>query len=143
MQDSLNSTPVRRGAVAVFIRDGQFLVIRRSQHVVAPGAYCFPGGGIEADESEAAALVREIEEELGVTIRPVQKIWHSVTPWNVELVWWLTELPVDAELRPNPAEVESIHWCTAEEMSQLPDLLASNLAFLAAVATGEISLTET
>jgi 8-oxo-dGTP diphosphatase len=143
VQDELNRTPIRRGAVAVIVRDDRFLVIRRSAHVVAPGAYCFPGGGIESDESETEALAREIEEELGVVVRPVQKVWHSITPWNVELAWWLAELPTDAELRPNPAEVESIHWHTAEEMGELPGLLESNLAFLAAVAAGEISLRET
>jgi 8-oxo-dGTP diphosphatase len=128
--------------VAVIVQDDRFLVIRRSVYVVAPGAYCFPGGGIEPDESEGEALAREIEEELGVQIRPVQKIWHSVTPWNVELAWWVAELPADAQLQPNPAEVESIHWYTAQEMIDLPGLLASNLAFLAAVTAGEISLRE-
>jgi len=38
----------RRGVVAVVMRGEQFLVIRRSQHVRAPGMYCFPGGTIEA-----------------------------------------------------------------------------------------------
>ena len=85
-----DSDPIRRrGAVAVVIRDARFLVIRRSAQVVASGAFCFPGGGIEAGESEEQALVREFQEELGAAVRPVRCIWTSITRWHVELAWWL------------------------------------------------------
>ncbi len=132
--------PARRGAVAVVTRGPRFLVIRRSQAVVAPGAYCFPGGGIEEHESEEQALVREIREELGVTIEPIRRVWESVTPWKVRLSWWLSQMAPNATLTPNPAEVESVRWCTAGEMGALPDLLASNHAFLRALASGEVQL---
>src|SRR5437899_2455576 len=82
------SQPIRRGVVAVVNRGGRLLVIRRSQQVVAPGAICFPGGGIEAGESETDALVREVQEELGVAVMPLKRLWQSVTPWNVDLAWW-------------------------------------------------------
>ena len=45
-----------------------------------------------------------------------------------------------AEPLPNPLEVESVHWHTAEEMAELPGLLASNLQFLEALARGEFRL---
>lgn len=130
----------RRGAVAVIRNSDRLLVIRRSQHVVAPGAYCFPGGGIEAGETVEMALVRELREELNVDILPVRSIWRSVTPWQVHLDWWLARLAPDAELHPAPAEVESFHWYTIDELSRLPDLLESNRQFLAALARGEIHL---
>lgn len=132
------STPARRGVVAVVLRGGRFLVIRRSATVVAPLAYCFPGGGIETGESEEAALVRELTEELEASVRPVRLVWRSTTPWGVELAWWLAELTGD--VRPNPAEVHSCHWHTAEEMAQLPDLLESNREFLAMLAAGALNL---
>jgi 8-oxo-dGTP diphosphatase len=130
----------RRGAVAVVVRDARFLVIRRSAHVVAPGAFCFPGGGIEADESEEQALVREFREELGAAIRPVRRVWKSITRWQTELAWWLGELERATELLLNPAEVESVHWLTREEMLHHPNLLDSNRDFLRALAAGEIVL---
>ena len=122
--------PGRRGVVGVAVRDGRMLVIRRSRSVVAPLVYCFPGGGIELNESEEEALVREFREEVGVAVRPLRRLWECVTAWKVELAWWLVEMPPDATPVPNPAEVESIHWYTPEEMSQLPDLLESNREFL-------------
>jgi 8-oxo-dGTP pyrophosphatase MutT (NUDIX family) len=130
----------RRGAVAILMRQQRLLVIRRSHLVVAPGAYCFPGGGIEGMESEAEALLREIQEELGVAIVPRRRIWSSVTPWNVHLVWWRADLVEPCQLCPNPAEVESVLWCTPEEMAALPGLLESNRSFLQALAAGELTL---
>lgn len=130
----------RRGAVAIVQQGGRLLVIRRSLAVVAPGAYCFPGGGIEAGETEAEAVVREFREELGAEILPVRRVWQSVTPWRIQLAWWLGQLPPEAELRPDPAEVSEFDWCTPDQMGQLPGLLASNRDFLAALAVGDIQL---
>lgn len=131
---------LRRGAVAVVLRHGRLLVIRRSPHVVAPGALCFPGGGIEAGESEAEALVREVREELGATVRPLSRVWQSVTAWNVEIAWWSAALEEDAELVPNPAEVEAVHWFTPQALLARGDLLESNRLFLEAIATQRIAV---
>lgn len=131
---------VRRGAVAVVARAGRLLVIRRSATVAAPRTFCFPGGGIHPGETEAQALVREIQEELGATIRPLERLWRSVTPWNVELFWWRGELAGDALLVPDPAEVESVHWYTLDEMLALDALLESNRQFIAALRSGEFAL---
>jgi 8-oxo-dGTP pyrophosphatase MutT (NUDIX family) len=130
----------RRGAVAVIVREGRFLVIRRSRHVVAPSAYCFPGGEIEPGESEEEALVREISEELRVRIRPIRRLWQSITPWDVALTWWHSELDAAQAITPNPAEVESVHWLTPDEMTGLSGLLESNHAFLDALAAGEVAI---
>lgn len=133
--------PIRRhGVVAVILRESRFLVIRRSQHVAAPGKYCFPGGGIEPGESEVVALQRELLEELRVAIEPRHCLWQSVTPWQVALSWWLAELPTHLEPQAEPAEVESVHWLTAAEMSALPELLESNHHFLAAWRSGKFQL---
>lgn len=130
----------RRGSVAVITRQGRLLVIRRSQWVVAPLRFCFPGGAIEAGETEEAALIRELQEELGAAVKPVRRLWESVTPWNVHLVWWLADLAPQCQLTPNPAEVDSVHWYTPIELAALPDLLESNYAFLQAIKTGTIEL---
>ncbi len=131
----------RRGAVAICPRnDGRLLVIRRAEGIIAPRMYCFPGGGLEPGESESDALVREIQEELAVTVTPLRRVWQCRTAWNVELAWWLARLPADAAPTANPAEVASIHWFTPAEMAAQPALLSSNREFLDLVLAGEISL---
>jgi|SRR3972149_3295699 len=132
--------PGRRGAVAIVIRNGRMLVIRRSPNVVAPLVYCFPGGGIENGETDQEALIREFNEEVGVTIQPVRKLWQCTTAWKVQLSWWLAQIDPQAVPVANSREVESIHWLTPAEMAALPDLLDSNRQFLDLVLKGEIKL---
>lgn len=132
--------PAERGAVAVIIRAERLLVIRRSLLVRAPGTLCFPGGGIEPGEDESMALVREMQEELGVEVAPKARLWSSITAWGIDLAWWETVLPGEAQLRPNPAEVAEIHWLTPAEMDAHPELLPSNREFLAAWRNGEFAL---
>ena len=67
-------------------------------------------------------------------------MWRSVTPWQVELSWWLSRIAEGELLRPNPAEVASVHWQTAGELRRLPNLLESNHHFLDALDAGEIQL---
>lgn len=54
---------------AVIYRGDRFLVCRRNANRSAGGLWEFPGGKIEAGESPESALMREIHEELRVTIR--------------------------------------------------------------------------
>jgi 8-oxo-dGTP pyrophosphatase MutT (NUDIX family) len=129
-----------KGVVAVVLRDGKFLIIRRSQHVRAPGMFCFPGGGMEAGESEEQAVIREFAEELGAVIAPQRRLWTSLTVTNVQLAWWLASLDDGQPLQPNPLEVESIHWLTPEEALAFPQLLASNRDFYAAWRQGDFEL---
>jgi 8-oxo-dGTP pyrophosphatase MutT (NUDIX family) len=138
--EKIPETPGRRGAVAIVVRDGRMLVIRRSRHVIAPLVYCFPGGGIEDGESEEAAVVREVFEELGVEIVPRRRLWECVTAWKVHLAWWLADMDPAAVPVPNPREVESVHWFTVAEMAGQTDLLASNREFLELVTRGELRL---
>jgi 8-oxo-dGTP pyrophosphatase MutT (NUDIX family) len=138
--ENIPDDPGKRGAVAIALRGGRMLVIRRSKLVVAPLVYCFPGGGIEEGESEEEALVRECREEIGVTLEPIRRLWECTTAWKVHLAWWLAKIPPDAVPEADPREVESIHWFTPKEMAAIPDLLPSNKIFLDLVLAGEISL---
>src|SRR4029434_5086139 len=103
---SAPDSSLRLGVVAVVRRGERFLVIRRSQHVRAPGMHCFPGGAIEAGEIEIDAVRREMLEELWLLASPQRLLWRSVTPWGVQLAWWLVEIDAAAAPVPNPLEVE-------------------------------------
>lgn len=72
--------PVTEVAVGVLIQpDGSFLLTSRPQGKVYEGYWEFPGGKLEAGETVAQALRRELEEELGIHI-------GAVHPWKSEVV---------------------------------------------------------
>ena len=60
-------------------REGRFLLTSRPAGKVYAGYWEFPGGKLEAGESVAQALARELHEELGIDIGPVH-------PWREEIV---------------------------------------------------------
>ncbi len=130
----------KRGVVGVIIRDQRLLIIRRSQTVTAPGMLCLPGGGIEEGESEAEAMVREMQEELAIDVEPVRLCWRSVTAWGTNLAWWLAKLDPQAAPIANPDEVAEFHWMTKEEIRGTPGILPSLPPFVAAWERGEIDL---
>lgn len=137
----VDSSIVRRGVVAVIVRDGRMLIMRRSQTVAAPGKLCFPGGGIEPGESEIQALQRELWEELCLrNTRPQVRIWETVTPFRIHLAWWYTEVDDLDSLAANPEEVAEVHWMTPAELRIRDDGLVSNNAFLDAFYRGDIEL---
>jgi len=55
---------------AAIIRDGRVLIVRRN-NPPAHGLYTLPSGIVEAGETLIEALIREIDEETGLTIEPV------------------------------------------------------------------------
>lgn len=56
----------KQRATAVIIKDGQILLIHRFKD--GREYYVFPGGGVEEGESVHEALVREVMEELTLTV---------------------------------------------------------------------------
>lgn len=116
-----------RGVIAIVQRDDQFLVIQRSATVRAPLMWCFPGGEIESGESETAALVREMREELNVDARAVRRLAiREKHEGRLILHCWQAEI-VAGEPSPNPVEVAQCHWMTIGAIRSLSDLLPGTL----------------
>ena len=53
-------------AVALIDRDGRVLLAQRPEGKSMAGLWEFPGGKVEPGETPEAALVRELQEELGI-----------------------------------------------------------------------------
>jgi 8-oxo-dGTP diphosphatase len=60
---------------AAIVRDGQVLVVRRAR-TPAQGLFTLPGGVVEAGETLAEAVTREVFEETSLTIEPVALAGH-------------------------------------------------------------------
>ena len=82
--------PLTQVAVGVLFQlDGRFLLTTRPPGKAYAGHWEFPGGKIEADETLAQALTRELQEELGITIADphalVELHFFKVFEWQGEL----------------------------------------------------------
>jgi 8-oxo-dGTP diphosphatase len=98
--------------VAAVIRRGEtILITRRPDRPPAQGKWEFPGGKVEPGEAEAAALRREIAEELGceIAVGPLLlRHAHRYPELEVDLAFYAAALPEGAE--PRPIGVAEIAW---------------------------------
>ena len=97
-------------AVALIDIDGRVLLAQRPEGKSMAGLWEFPGGKVEAGESVAQALARELEEEVGVRplqARPLIQVKHRYDDRAVLLdTWWVSEF---AGL-PQGREGQRIRW---------------------------------
>ncbi len=57
-------------ACALVDADGRVLICQRPTGKQLAGLWEFPGGKVEAGETPEAALIRELNEELGILVKP-------------------------------------------------------------------------
>src|SRR2546427_11104695 len=57
-------------AIGLVWKDGRLLIARRPAGVHLAGLWEFPGGKVEPGETPEAALIRELDEELGIKVAP-------------------------------------------------------------------------
>lgn len=92
----MSAEPVVHVAVGV-LEDltGRILLARRHADTHQGNLWEFPGGKLEAGETAASALKRELQEELGIRVtghRPLIQVRHAYPDRNVLLdVHWVTD----------------------------------------------------
>lgn len=68
----MTSTRFIKVVAGLIYRDGRLLVCQRRGNSAFPLKWEFPGGKVEEDEDEVAALKRELREELAIEVRRVK-----------------------------------------------------------------------
>ncbi len=110
--------------------DGRWLLIRRSLSVAAPGKVCFPGGGIDGEESQSETVIREMKEEVTADVIPKSNVWKMVSRERSLTLWgWHAEL-ISSDVKANPSEVSEILWLTESQILNHPDLMPHTGEFL-------------
>jgi 8-oxo-dGTP pyrophosphatase MutT (NUDIX family) len=120
-----SETGILRAAVVLLFRtstDGtlDLLMIRRSDHPGDPwsGHMAFPGGRIEpGDDSDLDGALREVREELSLTLSPGDLLGElepmRVPPRVLSAPMWVRAFVFHAEDLPEPSpnsEVQAVHW---------------------------------
>lgn len=109
-------------AVALIDTDGRVLLAQRPPGKPMAGLWEFPGGKVEAGETPEAALIRELDEELGIQtwnscLAPLTFASHSYE--NFHLL-----MPVFACRRwdgiVQPREGQSLKWVRAQQLRDYP-----------------------
>lgn len=113
----------------VLEKDGKFLLGKRSAwKTKAPGYWCPISGHIEPNETEEEAVIREAQEELGIEVRPTQKITSTPThDGRVTLHWWKAEI-VKGIPQINNNENEEIRWFSKDELNTLRPTFKEDIA---------------
>ena len=106
---------------AFLVRDGRALLVHRAaERVRRPNVWDAPGGHIDAGETAAQGLVREIKEELGVDIAPPAgepALRTRVGDTDVS-VWIVDEWTGDPR-NAAPDEHDAIGWFGLAEITDL------------------------
>ena len=110
---------------AIIRSNGKILICRRGEGGNCAHLWEFPGGKIEAGETSFQCIVREIQEELSLEIKPlhvVDEYAYSYPDKDIMFTFIESEI-VSGELQPLvheeicwvvPEELTNFEWCSAD-----------------------------
>jgi 8-oxo-dGTP diphosphatase len=109
-------------ACALIDTDNRVLIAQRPEGRDMTGLWEFPGGKVEPNETPETALIRELEEELGIVVKPpclapftfashAYPKFHLLMPLYVCRRW---------EGEVTPREGQRITWVRANRLSDFP-----------------------
>ncbi|HUQ05460.1 MAG TPA: (deoxy)nucleoside triphosphate pyrophosphohydrolase [Kofleriaceae bacterium] len=107
---------VIRVVAAVIEHEGRYLITQRNATAVLPLLWEFPGGRVEPNETDEAALEREVKGRIGVEVTVGDKVGehvHEYARYEVHMVMFSCRLPDGAV--PYPATVADLRWVTSRE----------------------------
>jgi 8-oxo-dGTP diphosphatase len=128
--------------VAALIADPRdatrFLVQQRLPDKSRANLWEFPGGKVEAGETDEAALARECQEELAVDLAVGRRLWSNTHEYDdliVQLELFAAEI---RKGEPQALGAQAIRFCTPKEMQALP-FCEADLPLLESLVTGAVA----
>ncbi|MDD2433741.1 MAG: (deoxy)nucleoside triphosphate pyrophosphohydrolase [Bacilli bacterium] len=103
--------------------DGKIFCCQRGPGRDLVGFWEFPGGKVEAHETHEQTIIREIEEELGSLVKPLEYIGVSnyeykelAKPFSITMYGYRCKL-IKGDLK--LTEHTAAKWCTMSEMKKM------------------------
>jgi len=115
-------------AVALIDRDGRVLLAQRPEGKAMAGLWEFPGGKIEPGETPETALIRELDEELGINtaascLAPLSFASHSYGASDNQAAFHLLMMLYVCRRwqgRPQPIEGGALKWVRPQQLRDFP-----------------------
>jgi 8-oxo-dGTP diphosphatase len=119
-------------AAALYNSHGEVLIAERPPGKHLSGRWEFPGGKLDAGETEKQALARELAEELGVQLgacRPLLHVCHDYDDRRVEISLWVVE---GFSGEPAGLDGQRLAWVAPPNL-HAEDMLAADVPFIDAL----------
>jgi len=105
-------------AVALIDRDGRVLIAERPEGKSMAGLWEFPGGKVEPGETPETALIRELQEELGIgtwesCLAPLTFASHSYDDFHLLMPLFVCRKWQGV---PHPREGQRLAWAAKREL---------------------------
>jgi 8-oxo-dGTP diphosphatase len=118
-------------SLLLIVKDNKFLLLkRRPDDDNHPGKWALPGGSIEKGETPEEALIREVREELGISVSN----YHFFNDYNIDgynmYVFTLVSSDFDETLIKLNEEHTNYKFFTFFEIQNLKNKLNSTLTFI-------------
>ena len=109
-------------AAALVDFDGRVLIAQRPEGKQLAGLWEFPGGKVEPGETPETALIRELEEELGIVVKqaclaPFVFASHTYESFHLLMPLYLIRR---WEGEPEAKEHAALKWVRPNDMGQYP-----------------------
>jgi len=109
-------------AVALIDVDGRVLLAQRPEGKSMAGLWEFPGGKVEVGETPEVALIRELEEELGINtwqscLAPLTFASHSYDSFHLLMPLFACR---KWEGTPTPQEGQTLKWVRGGDLRNYP-----------------------
>ena len=109
-------------AVALVNKNGEILLAQRPEGKKMAGLWEFPGGKVDAGETPEYALMRELEEELGIETReccfsPIAFASHSYEDFHLLMPVFVCRV-WKGEIK--PLEGQNFAWVKPQDMYDYP-----------------------
>ncbi|MCB9759942.1 MAG: (deoxy)nucleoside triphosphate pyrophosphohydrolase [Alphaproteobacteria bacterium] len=114
----MDEKPHIRVVAAEIERDGRYLITQRRAQAVLPHLWEFPGGRVEPGEDDTTALLREVRERVGVTIRVGELSLHVAHEYDEYVLDLLVYRATLTEGDPKPLRVADVRWVAPQDFGR-------------------------